>query len=147
MFLMLLYEDTVNHAFYSPSLSCFDMLSKCLFRLSQKNLLYRLACIFQASQDLSLLKDIAEETGKKLTSLASNLFNDLQGRILWTMWFIRFLWIHFQRGASFIDTSSYQSHQGWLFLPGMAHSMTIWSCEAIAKYSILFFRKKIICLV
>ncbi|OAY82597.1 putative ADP-ribosylation factor GTPase-activating protein AGD8 [Ananas comosus] len=37
---------------------------------------------FSASQDLSLLKDIAEETGKKLTSLASNLFNDLQGRIL-----------------------------------------------------------------
>ncbi|XP_020094754.1 probable ADP-ribosylation factor GTPase-activating protein AGD8 isoform X2 [Ananas comosus] len=44
------------------------------------NLINRIS--FKASQDLSLLKDIAEETGKKLTSLASNLFNDLQGRIL-----------------------------------------------------------------
>ncbi|XP_073002687.1 probable ADP-ribosylation factor GTPase-activating protein AGD8 isoform X2 [Typha latifolia] len=37
---------------------------------------------FQASQDLSSLKNIAGETGKRLTSLASSLINDLQDRIL-----------------------------------------------------------------
>ncbi|CAL9077723.1 probable ADP-ribosylation factor GTPase-activating protein AGD8 [Musa acuminata AAA Group] len=37
---------------------------------------------FQASQDISSLKNIAGETGKKLTSLASSLINDLQDRIL-----------------------------------------------------------------
>ncbi|PKA60024.1 putative ADP-ribosylation factor GTPase-activating protein AGD8 [Apostasia shenzhenica] len=37
---------------------------------------------FQASQDLSSLKNIAGETGKKLTSLASSFINDLQDRIL-----------------------------------------------------------------
>ncbi|KAJ8512965.1 hypothetical protein OPV22_003399 [Ensete ventricosum] len=38
---------------------------------------------FQASQDMSSsLKDIAGETGKKLTTLASSLINDLQDRIL-----------------------------------------------------------------
>ncbi|KAK3153375.1 hypothetical protein QOZ80_2BG0171490 [Eleusine coracana subsp. coracana] len=37
---------------------------------------------FQATQDLSSLKNIAGETGKKLTSLASNIITDLQDRIL-----------------------------------------------------------------
>ncbi|KAJ0982416.1 hypothetical protein J5N97_010671 [Dioscorea zingiberensis] len=37
---------------------------------------------FQASHDISSLKNIAGETGKKLTSIASNLINDLQDRIL-----------------------------------------------------------------
>lgn len=37
---------------------------------------------FQASQDISSLKNIAGETGKKLTSIASSLINDLQDRIL-----------------------------------------------------------------
>ncbi|XP_047321641.1 probable ADP-ribosylation factor GTPase-activating protein AGD9 [Impatiens glandulifera] len=37
---------------------------------------------FQAQQDLSSLKNIAGETGKKLSSLASNLMTDLQDRIL-----------------------------------------------------------------
>ncbi|XP_058085774.1 probable ADP-ribosylation factor GTPase-activating protein AGD8 [Magnolia sinica] len=37
---------------------------------------------FQASQDISSLKNIAGETGKKLTSLASSLITDLQDRIL-----------------------------------------------------------------
>ncbi|CAL9077021.1 unnamed protein product [Musa acuminata var. zebrina] len=37
---------------------------------------------FQASQDMPCLKDIAGETGKKLTTLASSLINDLQDRIL-----------------------------------------------------------------
>ncbi|KAJ6849938.1 putative ADP-ribosylation factor GTPase-activating protein AGD8 [Iris pallida] len=37
---------------------------------------------FQASQDVSSLKNIAGETGKKLTSIASSLMNDLQNRIL-----------------------------------------------------------------
>lgn len=38
---------------------------------------------FQAQQDISSLKNIAGETGKKLSSLASNLMTDLQDRILW----------------------------------------------------------------
>lgn len=37
---------------------------------------------FQASQDLTSLKNVAEETGKKLTAFASNLFSDIQDRIL-----------------------------------------------------------------
>lgn len=37
---------------------------------------------FQAQQDISSLKNIAGETGKKLSSLASNLMTDLQDRIL-----------------------------------------------------------------
>uniref|UniRef100_A0A1D1Z7R3 Putative ADP-ribosylation factor GTPase-activating protein AGD8 n=1 Tax=Anthurium amnicola TaxID=1678845 RepID=A0A1D1Z7R3_9ARAE len=36
---------------------------------------------FQASQDISSLKNIAGETGKKLTSLASSFFTDLQDRM------------------------------------------------------------------
>ncbi|KAK9095290.1 hypothetical protein Scep_026759 [Stephania cephalantha] len=37
---------------------------------------------FQASQDISSLKNIAGETGKKLTSMASSFITDLQDRIL-----------------------------------------------------------------
>ncbi|KAJ6830587.1 putative ADP-ribosylation factor GTPase-activating protein AGD8 [Iris pallida] len=37
---------------------------------------------FQASQDISSLKNIAGETGKKLTNIASSFMNDLQDRIL-----------------------------------------------------------------
>ncbi|CAL9133060.1 unnamed protein product [Musa acuminata var. zebrina] len=37
---------------------------------------------FQASQDISSLKNIAGETGKKLSSLASGLINDFQARML-----------------------------------------------------------------
>ncbi|KAF8412563.1 hypothetical protein HHK36_000531 [Tetracentron sinense] len=37
---------------------------------------------FQASQDISSLKNIAGDTGKKLTSLASSFMTDLQDRIL-----------------------------------------------------------------
>ncbi|KAF5729707.1 putative arf GTPase-activating protein [Tripterygium wilfordii] len=37
---------------------------------------------FQAQQDLSSLKNIAGETGKKLSSLASNLMTDFQDRIM-----------------------------------------------------------------
>ncbi|KAL6909359.1 hypothetical protein ACP4OV_001640 [Aristida adscensionis] len=47
--------------------------------LSAADLINRIS--FQASQDLSSLKDIAGETGKKLTSLASNFISDLD-RIL-----------------------------------------------------------------
>jgi ADP-ribosylation factor GTPase-activating protein 2/3 len=43
--------------------------------LSAADLINRIS--FQASQDLSSLKDIAGETGKKLTSLASNFISDL----------------------------------------------------------------------
>ena len=38
---------------------------------------------FQAQQDISSLKNIAGETGKKLSSFASTFINDLQDRILW----------------------------------------------------------------
>ncbi|CAN6302737.1 unnamed protein product [Urochloa humidicola] len=43
--------------------------------LSASDLINRIS--FQATQDLSSLKDIAGETGKKLTSLASNFISDL----------------------------------------------------------------------
>ncbi|OWM64141.1 probable ADP-ribosylation factor GTPase-activating protein AGD9 [Punica granatum] len=48
--------------------------------ISASDLINRLS--FQAQQDISSLKNIAGETGKKLTSLASTLLNDLQDRIL-----------------------------------------------------------------
>ncbi|KVH89677.1 Arf GTPase activating protein [Cynara cardunculus var. scolymus] len=48
--------------------------------LSASDLINRLS--FQAQQDISSLKNIAGETGKKLTTLASSLMNDLQDRIL-----------------------------------------------------------------
>ncbi|XP_029125055.1 probable ADP-ribosylation factor GTPase-activating protein AGD8 isoform X2 [Cajanus cajan] len=48
--------------------------------LTAGDLINRLS--FQAQQDLSSLKNIAGETGKKLTSLASTLMTDLQDRIL-----------------------------------------------------------------
>ncbi|KAK7317779.1 hypothetical protein RJT34_02297 [Clitoria ternatea] len=48
--------------------------------LSASDLINRLS--FQAHQDLSSLKNIAGETGKKLSSLASTLMTDLQDRIL-----------------------------------------------------------------
>jgi ADP-ribosylation factor GTPase-activating protein 2/3 len=42
-----------------------------------------LLCLsWQATQDLSSLKNMAGETGKKLTSMASNIITDLQDRIL-----------------------------------------------------------------
>ncbi|KAF6138638.1 hypothetical protein GIB67_032532 [Kingdonia uniflora] len=37
---------------------------------------------FQASQDISSLKNIAGETGKKFTTFASSFMSDLQDRIL-----------------------------------------------------------------
>ncbi|CAN6461068.1 unnamed protein product [Victoria cruziana] len=37
---------------------------------------------FQASQDIASLKNIAGETGKKLTNLASSFLTDIQDRIL-----------------------------------------------------------------
>ncbi|CAA3033549.1 probable ADP-ribosylation factor GTPase-activating AGD8 [Olea europaea subsp. europaea] len=48
--------------------------------LTASDLINRLS--FQAQQDISSLKNIAGETGKKLTSLASNIFTDIQDRIL-----------------------------------------------------------------
>lgn len=38
---------------------------------------------FQAAQDVSSLKNIAGETGKKITDIASSFITDLQDRILW----------------------------------------------------------------
>ncbi|KAJ6820843.1 putative ADP-ribosylation factor GTPase-activating protein AGD8 [Iris pallida] len=48
--------------------------------LTASDLINRIS--FQASQDISSLKNIAGETGKKLTSIASTFINDLQDRIL-----------------------------------------------------------------
>ncbi|XVE57442.1 hypothetical protein DITRI_Ditri04bG0091000 [Diplodiscus trichospermus] len=48
--------------------------------LAASDLINRLS--FQAQQDISNLKNIAGETGKKLSSLASTLITDLQDRIL-----------------------------------------------------------------
>ncbi|KAM7525429.1 hypothetical protein LguiA_015331 [Lonicera macranthoides] len=48
--------------------------------LTASDLINRLS--FQAQQDMSSLRNIAGETGKKLSSLASNLMTDLQDRIL-----------------------------------------------------------------
>ncbi|XP_052209746.1 probable ADP-ribosylation factor GTPase-activating protein AGD8 [Diospyros lotus] len=48
--------------------------------LAASDLINRLS--FQAQQDISSLKDMAGETGKKLSSLASTLMADLQDRIL-----------------------------------------------------------------
>ncbi|PWA50477.1 arf GTPase activating protein [Artemisia annua] len=48
--------------------------------LSASDLINRLS--FQAQQDMSSLKNIAGETGKKLSSIASTLMNDFQDRIL-----------------------------------------------------------------
>ncbi|CAM0956067.1 unnamed protein product [Alopecurus aequalis] len=48
--------------------------------LSASDLINRIS--FQATQDLTSLKSMAGETGKKLTSLASNIMSDLQDRIL-----------------------------------------------------------------
>lgn len=48
--------------------------------LAASDLINRIS--FQAQQDISSLKNIAGETGKKLSSLASTLITDLQDRIL-----------------------------------------------------------------
>ncbi|KAL8238899.1 hypothetical protein R6Q59_015466 [Mikania micrantha] len=48
--------------------------------ISASDLINRLS--FQAQQDMSSLKNIAGETGKKLSSIASSLMNDFQDRIL-----------------------------------------------------------------
>ncbi|CAN6486661.1 unnamed protein product [Victoria cruziana] len=48
--------------------------------LTARELINRIS--FQASQDISSLKDMAGETGKKLTSLASSFLTDIQDRIL-----------------------------------------------------------------
>ncbi|KAF7829224.1 putative ADP-ribosylation factor GTPase-activating protein AGD8 [Senna tora] len=48
--------------------------------LTASDLINRLS--FQAQQDISSIKNIAGETGKKLSSLASSLMTDLQDRIL-----------------------------------------------------------------
>lgn len=48
--------------------------------LNASDLINRIS--FQATQDLTSLKSMAGETGKKLTSMASNIMSDLQDRIL-----------------------------------------------------------------
>ncbi|XP_031097289.1 probable ADP-ribosylation factor GTPase-activating protein AGD9 [Ipomoea triloba] len=48
--------------------------------LTASDLINRLS--FQAQQDISSLKNIAGETGKKISSMATNLISDIQDRIL-----------------------------------------------------------------
>ncbi|XP_006838593.2 probable ADP-ribosylation factor GTPase-activating protein AGD8 [Amborella trichopoda] len=62
--------DLFGHNMDDPSLD-----------LSASDLINRIS--FQASQDISSLKNMAGETGKKLTSLASNLLTDLQDKVLY----------------------------------------------------------------
>ncbi|KAK4744636.1 hypothetical protein SAY87_010948 [Trapa incisa] len=67
----------------SASISSADLFgqkSDAALDISASDLINRLS--FQAQQDISSLKNIAGETGKKLSSLASTLLNDLQDRIL-----------------------------------------------------------------
>ncbi|KAI4371503.1 hypothetical protein MLD38_019731 [Melastoma candidum] len=67
----------------STSISSADLFgnsSDAALDISAGDLINRLS--FQAQQDISSLKNMAGETGKKLTSLASALINDLQDRVL-----------------------------------------------------------------
>ncbi|XP_057511160.1 probable ADP-ribosylation factor GTPase-activating protein AGD8 [Actinidia eriantha] len=57
-----------------------DTTDKSSFDVTATDLLERLS--FQAQQDLSSLKNMAGETGKKLSSMALTLMTDLQDRIL-----------------------------------------------------------------
>ncbi|KAF5200262.1 Adp-ribosylation factor gtpase-activating protein agd10 [Thalictrum thalictroides] len=68
----------------SSAISSADLFGKDMddsgLDLTAADLINRLS--FQASQDISSLKNMAGETGKKLTSLASTFMSDLQDRIL-----------------------------------------------------------------
>lgn len=68
----------------SSAISSADLFGKDMddsgLDVSAADLINRLS--FQASQDISSLKNIAGETGKKLTSFASTFITDLQDRIL-----------------------------------------------------------------
>ncbi|KAK4770345.1 hypothetical protein SAY87_030877 [Trapa incisa] len=67
----------------SASISSADLFgqkSDTALDISASDLINRFS--FQAQQDISSLKNIAGETGKKLSSLASTILNDLQDRIL-----------------------------------------------------------------
>ncbi|XP_072960584.1 probable ADP-ribosylation factor GTPase-activating protein AGD9 [Typha angustifolia] len=75
-----LQKFTGSTSISSADLFGHDMMDDSQLDLTAADLINRIS--FQASQDISSLKNIAGETGKKLTSLASNLINDLQDRIL-----------------------------------------------------------------
>ncbi|XP_065878403.1 probable ADP-ribosylation factor GTPase-activating protein AGD8 [Euphorbia lathyris] len=67
----------------STAISSADLFGhddKSTIDLAASDLINRIS--FQAQQDISSLKNMAGETGKKLSSLASNLMTDLQDRIL-----------------------------------------------------------------
>ncbi|KAE8690258.1 transcription factor MYC2-like [Hibiscus syriacus] len=64
----------------SPVPDLFGQSADSSIDLAASDLINRLS--FQAQQDISNLKNIAGETGKKLSSLASTLMSDLQDRIL-----------------------------------------------------------------
>lgn len=96
-----------NALIFWVSVWCQILLQE-LFCLFRKLVFTKSATLhFQASQDMPSLKDIAGETGKKLTTLASSLINDLQDRILqWCC--IEFICMHHQRPATQIMKIQYE---------------------------------------
>ncbi|RDX97673.1 putative ADP-ribosylation factor GTPase-activating protein AGD8, partial [Mucuna pruriens] len=78
------YNKTANGAQSSTAISSADLFGNSTnnssIDLTANDLLNRLS--FQAHEDMSSLKNIAGETGKKLSSLASTLITDIQERIL-----------------------------------------------------------------
>lgn len=64
----------------SSSISSAELFGQDNVDISASELINKLS--FQAQQDISSLKNIAGETGKKLSSIASSLLTDLQDRIL-----------------------------------------------------------------
>ncbi|XP_074585299.1 putative ADP-ribosylation factor GTPase-activating protein AGD8 [Curcuma longa] len=67
----------------STSISSADLFgrgSDSTIDMTASDLINRIS--FQASQDITSIKSMAGETGRKLTSLASGLINDIQNRIL-----------------------------------------------------------------
>lgn len=84
------WEIYRNVIFCCPSKCSFFPLALFLTQLNYRLLHYfcidagwLFPILFQAQQDISSLKNIAGETGKKLSSLASTLITDLQDRIVW----------------------------------------------------------------
>lgn len=76
--IFLLYSEKSMSTFFVVCISTISIWVACSFL----SLIFGLLT-FQAQQDISSLKNIAGETGKKLSSLASTLITDFQDRILW----------------------------------------------------------------
>lgn len=76
-------QATLQQFSSSSAISSADLFgnsSDSALDVSASDLINRLS--FQAQQDISSLKNIAGETGKKLSSFASSFINDLQDRVL-----------------------------------------------------------------